>query len=245
MMDGNELPIGAATMSPAMAHMRAYPRYLYEQIQPILGSRVWEIGVGFGTYTRMLQQRNGKILASDIDPTCLAQLQHSLGSDPDICWLRIDLCDQSSISQARAFAADSVLCFNVLEHIENDSTALQEIRESVSKGARLGLIVPAHEGLFGQMDTEAGHFRRYSRASLRRVLSDAGWKIERLKYINALGACGWWYHNRIRKSAGLKDSQVNTQMSTVDRWLPRVARWSDPILGHCFGLSVLAWGRAT
>lgn len=244
MMDRQSPPIGAATMSPAMEKMDAYPKYLFDQIMPILGHRVWEIGIGYGSYTRMLLQREKQILATDVDSECIATLQTSLGQSSKIQWLHVNLCDHSSVSQASVFGADSVICFNVLEHIEHDVKALQWVRESVGKGARLGLIVPAHQSLYGRMDLEAGHFRRYSCSGLSKVLMDAGWQVDRLRYINAVGAFGWWFHNRVRKSAGLQDRHVNEQMSAIDRWLPRIARITDPLLGRLFGLSVVAWGRS-
>jgi SAM-dependent methyltransferase len=230
-------------MSPAMANMTAYPNYLFKQVLPILGDRVWEIGIGYGFYTRMLLAIEKQVLATDVDSECITQLQNSLDERSSVQYLRVDLCDRDSVCQASAFEADSVLCFNVLEHIQKDVQALQWIRESVRPNATLGLIVPAHQGLFGKMDSQAGHFRRYSCNSLRNALVEAGWKVDRIRYINALGACGWWFHNRVRKSAGLQDNHVNQQMSAMDRWLPRFALLSDPWMGHLFGLSVVAWGR--
>jgi SAM-dependent methyltransferase len=243
MIERESLPVGAATMSPAMAHMNAYPRYLFQQVLPILGARVWEIGIGYGFYTRLLLALEKQVLATDVDSECITQLQTSLGERSSVQYLRVDLCDRDSVSQASAFEANSVLCFNVLEHIQQDVQALQWIRESVRPNATLGLIVPAHQGLFGEMDSQAGHFRRYSCNSLRTAMVEAGWKVDRIRYINALGACGWWFHNRVRKSAGLQDSHVNQQMSAMDRWLPRFALLSDPWMGRLFGLSVVAWGR--
>lgn len=243
MIERESLPVGAATMSPAMANMNAYPNYLFKQVLPILGDRVWEIGIGYGFYTRMLLAIEKQVLATDVDSKCITQLQNSLGERSSVQYLRVDLCDRDSVCQASAFEADSVLCFNVLEHIQKDVQALQWIRESVRPNATLGLIVPAHQGLFGKMDSQAGHFRRYSCNSLRTALVEAGWKVDRIRYINALGACGWWFHNRVRKSAGLQDNHVNQQMSAMDRWLPRFALLSDPWMGRLFGLSVVAWGR--
>lgn len=238
-------PVGAATMSPAMATMNAYPRYLFNHVFPILGQHVWEIGVGYGTYTRMLLEHRKQVLASDIDDECIGHGQSLFQGNARVAWLRVDLGDRDSVFQATPYQADSILCFNVLEHIQDDVNALRWMREVVAPKARLGLIVPAHQSLFGKMDSEAGHFRRYSCAGLCQVLQDAGWQVDRVRYINAVGACGWWFHNRVRKSAGLQDRQVNQQMSAMDRWLPRFARITDPLLSRCFGLSVVAWGRSS
>ncbi|MCB9917080.1 MAG: class I SAM-dependent methyltransferase [Planctomycetes bacterium] len=233
------LPTGASTMSPAMASMQAYPRYLYRKIRPSLGRRVWEIGIGHGTYTRWLRDDGASVLATDIDADCLAAVATRFVGDANVTTARIDLTDEQSVRALRDFGADSLVCLNVLEHIRDDVAALRWLRESVAPGARMGIVVPAHPKLFGRMDAEAGHFRRYTRASLRSAFERAGWHIERVAYFNLLGALGWWYHNRWRKDAGLEDAAVNHQMSAADRLLPRFAFVTDPLFGRLAGLSVL------
>lgn len=235
-----ELPTGLETMSPAMAEMRAYPRYLFDRVFPYLGSRVWEIGVGHGQYTHWLRQSGKSVLATDIDDQCVDAVTRQFHGDYAVVTAKVDLTDSVSVHSQSDFQADSILCFNVLEHIEDDVAALRWLRESVAAQARMGLIVPAHPGLFGQMDREAGHFRRYTRRSLSQALTQAGWIVQRLRYLNICGAAGWWYHNRVRKEAGLADATVNRQMRAADQWLPLLARLTDPICGYWAGLSVLA-----
>lgn len=237
-------PTGADTMSPAMREMRAYPRYLFDQVFPSLGNRVWEVGVGHGTYTTWLREAGKTVLATDIDAGCLERAAARFGNDPAVSLARVDLMDAASVHAHSDFGADSILCFNVLEHIAEDESALVSLRTAVRPDAVLGLIVPAHPSLMGRMDREAGHVRRYTRHTLRQVLASSGWSVDRLRYLNALGAAGWWFHNRWRTSAGLADATVNRQMRAADRWLPRVARWTDPWLQRLMGLSVLAIARA-
>lgn len=238
------LPTGASTMSPAMGQMRAYPRYLFDQVASRLGERVWEIGVGHGQYTQWLREAGKVVLATDVDQDCLRLASERFADDPDVRTARVDLTDAATVRAQRDFQADSILCFNVLEHIQDDAAALAWLRESVAPRAVLGLIVPAHGWLYGRMDAEAGHFRRYTRRSLAAVLGRSGWEVQKLRYINVLGAAGWWYHNRWRRSAGLADASVNRQMQSADCWLPAVARLTDPLCGLVAGLSVLAIARA-
>lgn len=239
-----KLPTGLGTMSPAMAEMRAYPRYLFEKVSRDLGSRVWEIGVGHGNYTAWLVQAGKSVLATDVDADCVLSVERQFRESGSVVTANVDLTDPVSIHAQKNFRADSLLCFNVLEHIEDDVSALQWLRESVAPHAKLALIVPAHPKLFGRMDQEAGHFRRYTRRSLSAALVRAGWIVERLRYLNLCGACGWWYHNRVRKQAGLTDESVNRQMRSIDRWLPLLAKFTDPLFGSLAGLSVMAIANA-
>lgn len=235
-----QAPIGAATMSPAMAEMRAYPRYLLDQVLPSLGDRVWEIGVGHGQYTAWLREAGKTVLATDIDPACVQQAATRFQHDSGVVTAQVDLTHPETVLAQRSFRADSLICFNVLEHLDDDVSALQVLRAAVEPAAVLGIIVPAHPQLFGKMDAEAGHFRRYTRQTLRQTIISAGWQVQQTRYLNLLGAVGWWYHNRLRKSAGLDDARVNRQMRGADRWLPRVARCTDWFCGSLAGLSVLA-----
>ncbi|MFN7733951.1 MAG: class I SAM-dependent methyltransferase [Pirellula sp.] len=242
-------PIGMSTMSPAMADMQHYPAYLLQLVNEHLGPSVWEIGIGNGQTVRALIARGHRVVATDVALECLEalclSLQHSDQTGGDrVRTLQIDLNAPSSLHPLRDESVDSVISFNVLEHIENDAAALAAIRSVVPDHAVLGLIVPAHPSLYGKMDAQAGHYRRYTRATLRSVLEQSGWAVQHCRYVNALGAAGWWYHNRWRRDTALDDPSVNHQMRFADRWLPTIAKVTDFWLGSWFGLSVLAIATA-
>ena len=237
-------PVGASTMSPAMERMQCYTRYLIRQVKGVLGNRVLEIGCGYGQVTHALASEERSVLATDIDQDFVARARQRFENCPNISVGWIDLNDEDSILAHRNYAADTIVCFNVLEHIRDDEAALRWLHDVVAKEAGLGLIVPAHQRLYGKMDKEAGHFRRYTRESLTEVLSKSGWTVRRSRYINLVGGLGWWYHNRVRANAGLTDPSVNAQMLFGDRWLPRIARFTDPIFSHIMGLSVMVSARA-
>jgi SAM-dependent methyltransferase len=70
--------------------------------------------------------------------------------------------------------ADLVCAFEVLEHIEDDVCAARRWLSRVNPGGHLLLSVPADPAAFGPWDVLVGHYRRYSRADLERVLAAAG-----------------------------------------------------------------------
>ena len=221
-----------------MADMSAYPMYIYRHLKPMIGKRILEVGVGYGTYTGQLLE-HGSVLGTDIATECIEAVAQRFPTDKLITQ-HLDLTQRDSIAACEFFKPDSIFCVNVLEHIKEDVDALRWLREICVENATLGLLVPAHMFLFGRMDSEAGHFRRYTRRSLASVVNDAGWTIQKLFYINTMGAIGWWFHNRVR-SASLTDGPVNKQMRAADQWLSRVGRISDPFMSKVFGLSVLAF----
>lgn len=68
----------------------------------------------------------------------------------------------------------SVGMFDVLEHIEDDVHFLHRLRNFMKPGGRLYLTIPAHPILWSNEDVKAGHYRRYTRDSINRVLREAG-----------------------------------------------------------------------
>ena len=85
----------------------------------------------------------------------------------------------------RAGAFDVAVASDVLEHIADDSAAVSELIRVVRPGGSIVVTVPAHQWLFSTHDTALHHFRRYSKAALRSVLSKGGLRLRRLSYWNA------------------------------------------------------------
>ncbi|NML67021.1 class I SAM-dependent methyltransferase [Hymenobacter sp. RP-2-7] len=88
---------------------------------------------------------------------------------------------------ALAFSSSSfdlVIASDVLEHIENESRALQEWVRVLQPGGQLLVFVPAHNYLWSAHDVVNHHFRRYSRLSLVRGLAAAGLRVQRSSFWN-------------------------------------------------------------
>lgn len=76
---------------------------------------------------------------------------------------------------------DAVVSTDVLEHIEDDRTAFTKLVELTRPGGLLLIAVPAGQWLFGFHDEQLGHFRRYSKASLRKLVSSTC-DVKKLRY---------------------------------------------------------------
>jgi SAM-dependent methyltransferase len=74
---------------------------------------------------------------------------------------------------------------DVLEHLQDDRSALQELRRVAAPAGRLVVTVPAHTWLWGEHDVLAHHQRRYTRRSLVAVARSAGWEPERITAFNS------------------------------------------------------------
>lgn len=112
------------------------------------------------------------------------------------------------------------------------------MRHILAPGGRLLLLVPALSCLYGTIDRNLGHFRRYEKSRLATLLKRSGFFVETLRYSNALGTVGWYVNGRLLRRRELS----NWQVILFDRFVPlleAVERRVRPGIG----MSLLAVAR--
>jgi hypothetical protein len=97
-------------------------------------------------------------------------------------------------------------------------------------------MVPAGPALYGPIDRNLGHFRRYRRADLHLLARETGLRLRRLRYSNSIGAFGWWINAHILKL----DRQSARQIEFFDRWLVPVLSSAERVLPPPCGQSLVA-----
>jgi 2-polyprenyl-3-methyl-5-hydroxy-6-metoxy-1,4-benzoquinol methylase len=252
--------IGLATMTPAMTEARNYYTWMADCVAPAVGSRVLDVGGGAGSLLRLFMDRQ-RLYAIDIARDAVTYLRDSLSGHPNVQVVEGDVTDDDTIEYFRSEHIDTILCTNVLEHVEADLAMLRAFLAMLRAFAailepadgRLALLVPAHQWLYGSMDEAAGHFRRYTRRHVRALLVEAGFRPMQVRYMNSAAVLGWWFAGRIRKQGladpasnaqvrfqGLADPASNAQVRFFDRFLVPVVRRVESFVAPPFGLSVLA-----
>ena len=134
---------------------------------------------------------------------------------------------------------DTAICINVLEHIEDDLLACRLTYEMLRPSGHFSIVVPALPILYGTIDEAVGHFRRYTRGSLREVLEAAGFEVVRCRYMNCVGVPGWFLTNRILK----QQSQSTKQVRFFDTYVVPITRRIEALLPPPFGMSVVGIAR--
>jgi glycosyltransferase involved in cell wall biosynthesis len=178
-----------------MSEIGVYNRKIFELVEPYLGQRVLEIGAGNGNLSRFLTDR-GFVLLTDSGSTYVNALARKFDAFPNV---RVDCLNLETFEaeEYKNYSFDSVLCLNVLEHVREDQRALSELKEVLSPGGKLILLVPAHSSLYCKLDKNLGHYRRYEREELSRKIRTAGFIVENCTYWNWIGAIGWLIYGRI------------------------------------------------
>ncbi|HKI13139.1 MAG TPA: bifunctional glycosyltransferase/class I SAM-dependent methyltransferase [Candidatus Acidoferrum sp.] len=199
-----------------------FTRWMADTIRPYVGDRVLEIGAGIGNLTTNLVPR-AKYHASDINPHYLDRLETLKQARP---YLQVHYTDASAAETYPAEQFDTVICMNVVEHIENDVEALSNIRRSLDKDGRAIVLVPNGPRLFGSLDKVLGHYRRYTREQLVQACQAAGFTVEKVLKFNRIGTPGWWLNGRILKKKTFGFWQIKLLnflipfVRPIDRFLP-------------------------
>lgn len=188
--------IGEETLR-RISEMPRFNRWMYENIRPYLGHRIIEIGCGIGNFTEMLLD-HGDMMVLDIEEDYIEHIRHRWNGSVSLQALRADL-SASRPQEVIDFQADTIVCLNVLEHIEDHRGMLENMHHVLAPGGRLILLVPAFQWLYGSLDVGLGHFRRYTKKSLGGVVSEKGFDVERIFYMNMFGIPGWWFSGRVLK----------------------------------------------
>lgn len=139
--------------------------------------RVLNAGCGSGELSCLLAAAGHQVVGIDPDPTYIQLARERAGDRfPD---------SEYVVSTIESYGGpggfDAVVSTDVLEHIEDDRTAFTRMVEQVKPGGVVLIAVPAGQWLFGYHDEQLGHFRRYSKKTLRKLVSDTC-TVKKLRY---------------------------------------------------------------
>jgi len=199
-----------------------------------LGPRVLEVGCGVGNFTTRLLPRE-LVIGLDTVGECVAQHRQRFATDAGVESLHLDILDPLVLN-LRSRVVDSIACLNVLEHVSDDRQALRHMHALLPSGGRAVFIVPAFPALYGPIDRNLGHYRRYSKASWKRLAESVGFRRVITDYMNVPGFFGWWVNAKILK----KTEQSEDQIAIFDSLLVPVCSRVERFLKPPFGQSIFA-----
>jgi len=129
---------------------------------------------------------------------------------------------------------DTILYIDVLEHIEHDRNEMLAAAQHLSTHGHLIVLSPAHNWLFSPFDRAIGHFRRYTRATLRGAAPDP-LQLVRLRYLDGVGMMASLANRMILKSG----TPTKSQIRFWDTCMVPLSRVVDPLLGYRVGKSII------
>jgi SAM-dependent methyltransferase len=223
---GSELDLFAAADT--------WKSYVRRQVEPYLGRKVLEVGAGHGGTTRVLcGGQAARWVCLEPDPALADRLSASIdaGVLPECCQTLVGTL--GDIGEQDRF--DTLLYMDVLEHLEDDHGELARAADVLRTGGHLVVLAPAHQWLFSPFDESIGHYRRYTKHTLRAAAPD-GLTLVKLDYLDSVGLLASLGNRLV-----LRSSMPNPrQIAVWDRLMVPLSRLVDPSLGHTLGKSVLA-----
>ena len=225
----------------AITQMSEYRQWIFDSVSPFVGEKVLEAGSGTGNLSSYILQKPG--------------LKHFVGIEKsqDFCeaWHReVQVPDGIKVEIHQGFlegdkvktlgeaSFDSILCLNVLEHIEDDQALLSTFHTLMKPKGKLVLLVPAFQWLYGSIDKVVRHHRRYGKKDLREKMEKAGLQIKKMSFFNFLGIPAWVWHGKILKL----NVHHETEMAAWDKCVPFLKKM-ESLIPPPMGLSLLAVGE--
>ena len=216
----------AASDKVALDSLEQAPKFnqwMYDSIAPYLGGRLAELGAGSGNLSRYLRQR-GQLLVTDYREDYLQGLGERFEYWDNVRIGKLDLTSPEDYGVLGDFRPETVVCLNVLEHIENDQAVLDNLHRHLPESSRIVFLVPFNPRLYSEFDRRIGHFRRYQKGELEAKMRKAGFEIERQFFFNKVGIVAWWIGNTLtgQKTITPWQLKVYNSLTPVFRFLDRV-----------------------
>ena len=208
--------------------------YIAATLRPYLGPRVLEVGAGIGANISALFAGGVRErLALEPDADLARKIAEAVHAGRLPAATRVVTGTLQTLDDPQLF--DAILYIDVIEHIEDDAGELRMATQRLAPGGRLIVLVPAHQFLFSPFDAAIGHYRRYSRASLR-AIGPPGCRLEMLWMLDSVGFFAA-VANRYLLRAAMPTAR---QIGVWDRLMVPLSRWLDLFTAHRFGKSLVA-----
>tara|TARA_Y100000590_G_C15555306_1_gene952558 strand:- start:335 stop:1030 length:696 start_codon:yes stop_codon:yes gene_type:complete len=129
-------------------------KYIIIKIKKFLKDDILEVGAGCGSFTKSYMKKFESITLTDMDKNSFSLLQKVFSNEKKIQVLK---CNTKDIEKK----FNTLLYFNVLEHIKDDKLEIKHALDRLNTGGHLIILVPAHQKIYSKLDKAVGHYKRY------------------------------------------------------------------------------------
>jgi len=193
------------------------------------GRKVLDVGCGSGLLSKTLLTKGYRVTVIDNDSKAI-EIAKKKGINGFVA-------DINTWQTQEKF--DCIILGDVLEHIEDDKSALKKVHEMLEPNGCILVNVPAYQTLFSVHDAALGHKRRYSNVELESKLQKSGFTIEKLRHWNLL-ALPITVSIKISKKdyPHEKISNIKVLSKLLEKWL-----LAESKVNYWFGISILCKAR--
>ena len=211
-----------------------YNRWTLGKFSRYLKADILEVGCGIGNFTPAITVY-GRVWAIDRDSHAVSATRKRV---KDALVGRGNIENGTYFFKNKRFS--SIVCLNVLEHIQKDSQALANMQTLLLPSGYLILLTPIYPMLYGTIDHAIGHYRRYNPSSLLKEVEHHGFHVVSTRKLNLYGAIGWFITGRL-----LKRTSVNQSYIRLFNYFSPILLPLEDIVAPPFGTSLLIIAQKT
>lgn len=238
MIEPNKKPEYFGRDLEAMSFAVNYHNWIIDEFKPYFGNSAAEVGAGTGNFTRLLNTSNTNIknlVAFEPSSNMYPVLEKNMAGVEQVKTINGFFDDKADPHQHNF---DSVMYINVLEHIKDDEKELAHVYEMLKSGGHVLIFVPALSCLYSDLDKTLGHYRRYHKKELVKLMRDAGFNVVKAKYFDFLGIIPWYIAFVL-----LKRVITGGNVSAYDKWVVPLIRPIERFITPPIGKNLLLVGK--
>lgn len=220
----------------ALGDLARYTGWILDTFDPWLRGRVIEVGAGIGNVSARYLDHVDQALLVEPALNLHAKLESRLGSHPKVRTSAALLHEVPVELTAEPF--DAAIMVNVLEHIDDDRAVLADLHKLLRPGGAVLVFVPAHQWLYGSLDSLVHHVRRYEQRELQSKIADAGFEVALCRPFDLLGIAPWLVAGRVVKQKRFDERGAQL----YDRFGVPLTRWLEKHVTPPYGKSLIAVG---
>ena len=237
----------------------------YDRLGLRSGDLVLDLGCGFGRHAYEALRRGASVVACDLGVDELRQVRavagvmHDAGqvgpTDAGVGTVVLETANGDARRLPFADGAfDRVIASEVMEHIDDDDTAMAELTRVLRPGGTIAVTVPSlfPEKVCWSLSEDyhapkavGGHVRIYRRQEMVAMLRVAGMVPTGHHRVHALHSPYWWLRCLVGPNQPITDSRLVTLYHRLLSWdiekAPRLTRWTERALNPVLGKSLVVY----
>ena len=237
----------------------------YDRLGLRSGDLVLDLGCGFGRHAYEALRRGASVVACDLGVDELRQVRAIAGVMHDAGHVgptevgvgTVVLETANGDAQRLPFADgafDRVIASEVMEHIDDDDTAMAELTRVLRPGGTIAVTVPSlfPEKVCWSLSEDyhapkvaGGHVRIYRRQQIVAMLRAAGMVPTGHHRVHALHSPYWWLRCLVGPNQPIADNRLVTLYHRLLSWdiekAPRLTRWTERALNPVLGKSLVVY----
>lgn len=167
-----------------------YNKWLASFFDGYFGKTTLEVGSGLGALSRHLPSSTDITLSEPREDYFNFLKKHFVK-----IVLRLDI--EKAPPKSLLCKFDTIFSSNVFEHIKDDLKAFHNAHSLLKDDGKLLLFVPARPEIYGDLDVDMGHYRRYTKTELIQKANQSGFKVVSCFYANFPGYFLWFGRGKL------------------------------------------------